>query len=193
MPYTVKESVNLASIIQGWMKPGELEWIATAASKVPAGGRWVEIGSWKGRSLVATCLAIPGGCKITSIDSFAGNAGSKVQGELALPVPWVEWQNELARRMIERLRPDVTLDFRKMSSMEAVKGEEQESSDVVFVDGEHAYEFTRDDINAWWPVLKKGGTMFGHDREHAGVAKAIRECLKTWERGSHSIWHKGKP
>jgi hypothetical protein len=39
----------------------------------------------------------------------------------------------------------------------------EESLDFVYIDGNHAYDFVKEDIETWWPKLKKGGALMGHD------------------------------
>ena len=40
---------------------------------------------------------------------------------------------------------------------------EDESLDFIFIDANHAYDFVVEDINIWYPKLKKGGIFSGHD------------------------------
>ena len=37
------------------------------------------------------------------------------------------------------------------------------SLDFVYIDGNHAYDFVKQDMEMWWPKLKKGGLFCGHD------------------------------
>lgn len=48
-------------------------------------------------------------------------------------------------------------------STQAVSLFEDNSLDFVYIDGNHAYEYVKEDIEAWWPKLKKGGVFAGHD------------------------------
>eukprot|EP00928_Gymnodinium_smaydae_P060790 TRINITY_DN4458_c0_g3_i1.p1 TRINITY_DN4458_c0_g3~~TRINITY_DN4458_c0_g3_i1.p1 ORF type:complete len:548 (-),score=95.84 TRINITY_DN4458_c0_g3_i1:68-1711(-) len=41
--------------------------------------------------------------------------------------------------------------------------DESEQVDLVFVDAGHAYEEVLADIRAWWPRIRPGGCMVGHD------------------------------
>ncbi len=36
-------------------------------------------------------------------------------------------------------------------------------ADFVYLDGDHSYEAARADIAAWWPIIKSGGILAGHD------------------------------
>jgi len=38
-----------------------------------------------------------------------------------------------------------------------------ESVDFVYIDANHAYEFVKNDIEYWFPKVKKGGYIMGHD------------------------------
>jgi hypothetical protein len=40
---------------------------------------------------------------------------------------------------------------------------QDESLDFVYIDGNHAYDFVVEDINLWYPKVKKGGLVMGHD------------------------------
>ena len=40
---------------------------------------------------------------------------------------------------------------------------EDGSLDWVYIDGNHAYDFVKQDLEMWWPKLKTGGLMSGHD------------------------------
>jgi hypothetical protein len=40
---------------------------------------------------------------------------------------------------------------------------DDESLDFIFIDANHAYDFVVEDINLWFPKLKKGGVFSGHD------------------------------
>ena len=58
--------------------------------------------------------------------------------------------------------------------------------DLVYIDGRHEYEHVRNDILAWFPKIRPGGWITGHDfddnPDHAGVVKAVTELLGTPDR-----------
>lgn len=54
--------------------------------------------------------------------------------------------------------------------------------DFVFVDGDHLYEPCLADLEAWWPKIRSGGMMLGHDIDNLdpkyadwGVRRAVEE------------------
>ena len=48
-------------------------------------------------------------------------------------------------------------------SEQAVDLFEDDSLDFVYLDGNHAYDFIKQDIELWYPKVKKGGLISGHD------------------------------
>lgn len=47
--------------------------------------------------------------------------------------------------------------------------------DFVYIDGNHSYEFVKKDIGLFYPKLRIGGVLCGHDFDRKGVAKAVTE------------------
>lgn len=53
--------------------------------------------------------------------------------------------------------------------------------DFVYLDGNHAYEHVRAELQAWWPLVKEGGILGGHDYcDRFGVKQAVEE----WRGGN---------
>lgn len=52
--------------------------------------------------------------------------------------------------------------------------------DFVFIDANHEYEFVKQDIELYWPKVKSGGFLCGHDYSggHPGVTKAVDEFFR---------------
>ncbi len=50
--------------------------------------------------------------------------------------------------------------------------------DFVWVDGNHAYEYVKSDLELYWPLIRAGGIMCGHDytnNETCQVHRAVNE------------------
>jgi len=67
--------------------------------------------------------------------------------------------------------------------------------DIVFIDGDHSYEQTSKDIKAWWPKVKEGGYIGGHDYrddKNYGVIEAVEEFAEInklpLELGENMTW-----
>lgn len=67
-------------------------------------------------------------------------------------------------------------------SVEASKWIQDESLDFVFIDGNHKYEFVKEDIETWYPKVRKGGIVSGHDyyefkSGRGGIIPAVDEFV----------------
>jgi hypothetical protein len=73
------------------------------------------------------------------------------------------------------------------------------SLDFVFIDGNHLYENVVADISAWWPKLRRGGLLTGHDYAvygdadgKWGVKRAVDEFVSATDReltrGCDGMW-----
>jgi predicted O-methyltransferase YrrM len=123
----------------------------------PSDSKFVEIGSWKGKSTAFMAVEIANSRKkidFYCIDTFEGSVEHKDNPEL--PFLYDIFKNNM--KPLEGYYKDM-----KMTSMEAVKNFEDESLDFVFIDGSHEYKDIKDDIIHWLPKVKKGGILAGHD------------------------------
>ncbi len=53
--------------------------------------------------------------------------------------------------------------FVRLKSKDAVRLVDDESLDLVYIDADHSYESTLEDIKMWKPKVRKGGILCGHD------------------------------
>lgn len=72
----------------------------------------------------------------------------------------------------------------RSASLEAADKFSDGSLDFVFIDADHTYEGVKEDIAAWYPKLKSGGVLSGHDYENKeypcwGVEKAVKEFCES--------------
>lgn len=54
----------------------------------------------------------------------------------------------------------------RMYSNQASKLFADDSLDFIYIDANHKYEYVKEDIEIWWPKLKSGGMICGHDYIH---------------------------
>jgi len=63
----------------------------------------------------------------------------------------------------KRLSPYSNYEIIREFSVDAVNHFDDESLDFVYIDGNHKYEFVKDDITEWIKKIRKGGIISGHD------------------------------
>lgn len=65
----------------------------------------------------------------------------------------------------------------KEKSTDAAKFVPDNSLDFVYIDGNHDYEFVVKDISLYYPKLKMGGLLSGHDYDYESVKRAVNEFV----------------
>lgn len=68
----------------------------------------------------------------------------------------------------------------RQTSMQAIITIPDDSLDIIYVDGNHLYQFAWIDLWGFWSKLKRGGIMSGHDLKCKGVRKAVLEFIETF-------------
>lgn len=112
--------------------------------------------------------------------------------KLYLVDPWIE-QGENGDHNFNR----VTKRFSKNKNIEIIRGFSVETAkkfsdnhfDWIYLDALHDYDSIRDDIEAWYPKLKKGGIFGGHDYvmtnktgvSRNGVVQAVHEFMDKYK------------
>jgi predicted O-methyltransferase YrrM len=77
----------------------------------------------------------------------------------------------------KRLKKYKNITMVKKMSLDALNDFEDESLDAVYVDGDHARDAVKEDIEAWLPKVKKGGYICGHDYTDKIVGEVINDCI----------------
>jgi len=84
---------------------------------------------------------------------------------------------DIMKQYIDRVHPLTNVRTLHMSGMEASRMFQDASLDVVYIDANHAYYAVLEDIRTWYPKVKIGGVISGHDYQMAGVRQAVNEML----------------
>lgn len=155
--------------IQGWMFEEELNYLNNIARHM---GSIVEIGTWRGRS----ALALASSCNgiLHCVDTWLGNAYDS--GQIAEAAA-----HDIKQEFIDNMKQYDLIDkirVYQMTSAEASKLFKNKSIDMLFVDGNHEYEFVKLDFDSWYPKIKK--VIIGHDWTGDQVQKAVNEFISTY-------------
>lgn len=138
----------------GWMTDNDLTFLMSTASEKDV----CEIGVWKGRTTVhilQTCKSL------VSIDPWEGlekypnhdfdNDGNVLAG----------FATNLAAHYTHRGK---WLEiYKKPSALVARQMHPERTFDMVFIDGNHFYDYVVEDIGLWAPRIRVGGWLCGHD------------------------------
>ena len=135
----------------------------------PKAGSVVEIGSYKGRSSVALALGIKhhptDTYKLYCIDPFFDG---EVDSDL---------QSEFQQNITSAEVADIATSVPRYSIDAAKSWPPTEGISFLFIDGNHEYEFVRDDFLYWSRFLVPGGVVAFHDPYLIGVRVALDKFL----------------
>lgn len=56
----------------------------------------------------------------------------------------------------------------------------KESLDFVYIDGNHSYKYVLEDIENYWPLIKEGGILGGHDYYNTTKAREVKKAVDEW-------------
>jgi hypothetical protein len=123
-----------------------------------------EVGSHRGWFLSILSLSKPDHLVGVDVwDKYDKEAYSKHPGYYNLIFPHCLnkiWR-EKAQAMAEK--SDLNIDIIVDLSVEAAKQFEDGYFDFVYIDANHTYESVIADLEAWYPKVRKGGMIAGHD------------------------------
>jgi hypothetical protein len=73
-------------------------------------------------------------------------------------------QEDYHRRTVTRLaRFGARSEVLRLTSLEAAEHTDDRTLDFVYIDARHDYDSVREDLHAWFPKLRPGGILAGHD------------------------------
>jgi len=160
-----------------------------------------EIGCWTGHStsyLAEYAKSIGG--MVTVIDTFQGSPIMTVS--IAADFD----PKEEFKRNMKILKLDDRIKILHGQAHTFIRDIPNESIDLMFVDGDHRYSRVSQDLEEWWPKVRKGGILCGHDCEsnqwdeddieieegvdgvHHGVVKAVFEKFPEANIEHSRIW-----
>ena len=171
-PATTFEEVQVAvADVEGWMTPGQARRLWTCSRTVRPGGQIVEIGSFRGRSMIVLASAAAPGVDLVAIDPHAGNDRG--------PQEFEGYQDHAAEdvdvfnaNLADAGVADRVRHVRKFSNeaLADVQGE----IDLLYIDGAHRFGPARDDIDRWSKRIRPGGDLLIHDSfSSIGVTLAL--------------------
>lgn len=172
---TFEGVLDAVSDVEGWMTDDQARKLWNGARAVPSGGRIVEIGSFRGRSMVVLASAASSGVELIAIDPHAGNdrGPQEIDGYVDEAA---EDHEVFTRNLAEAGVAERVTHLRKFSddALADVDG----SIDLLYIDGAHRFAPARADIVRWGAKIPEGGELLVHDSfSSVGVTAALAATL----------------
>jgi SAM-dependent methyltransferase len=156
--------------------------------RAQSGARFVEVGAWLGKSTAFMAERIKRSGKLIEfnvVDTWQGTEPSAENGGGTDGLYSLAASGSIRNKFVQNMVDCGVIDYVNPIESDSVKAAEQfedESLDFVFIDGDHRSDHVFNDLCAWWPKVKPGGLLAGHDYNepgpHAG-ATAFSESIRT--------------
>jgi hypothetical protein len=155
--------------VEGWCDFRDL--YTAIARKLKNGDTFVEVGSWKGQSIIHLAQRLQDQGKVVelvAVDTFLGDE------ETGKADVFEQFEGCVSLADCEKMITPVV-----WPSVHAARGYDSASIAGVFIDAAHDYDSVLTDLKAWGPKVKEGGIIAGHDIDAEGVQRALAEV--GWE------------
>jgi len=146
-------------------------------------GIGVEVGVWKGE-FSDFLLKNWKGKKLYSVDPWMSFSQEEYPDDMNITQAEFDriYENVLEQLKVYKERSAII----RKTSFNAAKEFENNFLDFVYLDGRHDYNGVKEDIALWFPKIKKGGMLCGHDYLNGiigntdfGVKKAVDEFMQS--------------
>ena len=164
--------------------PGWFDFPDVYADQVESavdGSHFVEVGSWFGKSTIAMAKKIEKSGKrirFDAVDTWQGSENEPDSIEIVRQLGGSihhAYRENLLRCGVADIVRDVVSD-----SVAAAEHYDDKSLDFVFIDAEHTHDATLRNLQAWWPKIRQGGTIAGHDFDRYEVRQAVYEFSNAY-------------
>ncbi len=176
--------------IQGWFDFQNI--YDRMAAEVPDGGTIIELGVWKGKSLIYLAKAVQKTSKevlIVGVDNF-----KHADWDGYSTIQRIDREKGEARSVLQQCRDNLSAfgvaDCVRIIESDSIKAANyfpDETVDFLFVDDTHTHEHIKREIAAWLPKMKKPTWMAGHDYP-GGIADGVSYHFpNAWRDGNSWI------
>lgn len=170
-----------AEAIDGWMDRDELEWLAAHAAQAT---KIVEVGCWQGRSTRAMADATTG--TIWCVDPWTGIQTTTMvrTGTGGIALMGKPMKRGVYSAFVANLSDHLAtgrvqvIPTRSLVAREVLQ--HLAPFDLVFLDGDHAYNSIVPEITQFRPLVRPGGILAGHDygvERWADVTRAVDKLV----------------
>ena len=158
--------------IEGYLTIGEAVALHSLARHCSGAGVIVEIGSYKGRSTISLGLGSKEGknIKIYAIDPHTGFTKKPSMTKNKIRT-FDFFKKNISRAGIDDIIVPVV-----MTSKDAAADFTQ-PVELIFIDGDHDYDFVKKDFEMWFPKVINGGIIAFHDADWSGPGRVIRRYI----------------
>jgi predicted O-methyltransferase YrrM len=148
----------------------------------PSDSKFVEVGVYKGMSAAFMAVEIINSgknIKFDCVDNWSNEVYANYYDSDANVRAIFDSRDGIGDKLFETFEKNIepvkeAINVIKANSWEAADLYEDESVDFVFIDADHSYDSVVKDLTAWFPKVKNGGILAGHDYAwHEPIRNAV--------------------
>lgn len=153
--------------IHGWFNYESL--YSEMVEKFPDGSHFVEVGTWLGRSASYLAVEIVNSGKDIKLDCVDTWLGAPELMEEEVVKNGTLYSDFI--RNIEPVKRIITPI--RLTSTQASHLYKDGTLDFVFIDADHTKEGINSDLGCWFPKIKVGGIIAGHDWDYPEIKETL--------------------
>ena len=178
----------------GWFADHDVQTYREFVSNIPDGGKMLEIGNWKGKSICSVAdLIIKKHLQVFTIDTFEGTDSTELE-RITHKEAKEKDLHQIYKQNLERFGLTSYVTPLVGYSNDFPDIFKDKSLDFIFIDGNHAEEQVRQDIENYYPKIKPHGVISGHDIGWPSVLSAVRSKFgEQFKTNKIEIWYFKKP
>lgn len=164
----------------------------------PSGSRFVEVGVYKGMSAAFMAVEIINSgkdIKFDCVDNWSNDVYAAYYDSDANVRNIFKSRDGIGDLLFDNFSNNIdpvkhAINVIKANSWEAADFYANESVEFVFIDADHSYDSVVKDLKAWFPKVKEGGIIAGHDYAwHQPIQQAVNDVFG--EGVYHDPWNSG--
>jgi len=157
---------------EDWFNYGDLYTKIVKHAK--EGDHFVEVGVWKGMSACYMAVEIINSKKNIKFDCIDTWDYVETSAEISAGMC-----TNLYEIFLDNIKPvQHIINPIRALSWGGANYYKDNSLNFVFIDAAHDYDSVSKDLKAWYPKIKPGGIISGHDYGWEGVNRAVKEFFK---------------
>jgi hypothetical protein len=140
----------------------------------------IEVGTWKGDSAITMADYVADNGTIICVDTWLGSFEMYHFPDMYRKNGYPQVYYQFLSNVVHCGKQNIIVPMPITSHLAArlLRGWKVQA-DAIYIDASHDYHDVKQDLEDYWPLVKKGGVLFGDDFKWTGVAKAVNEVSKS--------------
>lgn len=164
------------SDIEGYFSSYDADFVANICKQIH-GGVVVELGVFAGKSTaVMAPICKQNDTSYHAIDNFCGGGDPPDKATIQ------QRRRDIRSLFDSNMEKMCVLDYinvHQADSAESASTFEDGSVDFCFIDADHSATAVQKDIDSWWPKIKMGGFLGGHDYPSPPLKAVVTQFVKA--------------